>query len=100
MTPLISLADVEIKPQIASITHRNALRMNEIQVFLNLGVLPADVVAAFEEQVAADPLMLPDGYHFEFGGEARERNNAIGMLLQYVPFLALAIAAVLVITLG
>lgn len=99
-TPLISLADVEIKPQIASITHRNALRTNEIQVFLGLGVLPADVVAAFEEQVAADPLMLPDGYHFEFGGEAAERNDAIGMLLQYVPYLGLAIAAVLVITLG
>ena len=45
-------------------------------------------------------MLLPDGYHFEFGGEAAERNDAIGMLLQYVPFLALAIAAVLVVTLG
>ena len=55
---------------------RPRLRTNEIQAFVTAGTLPQDAVAAMIE----DEFDLPAGDSLEFGGEAAERDDAVGSL--------------------
>ncbi len=98
--PLSSLGKVQIKPELAQITHYNGQRVNRIQGFLTAGVLPAGILSQFQAKLADSDFSLPPGYSYEFGGEEEERNSAIGGLVATVGVLAIIMVAVLVLSLG
>ncbi|MEB3216123.1 MAG: efflux RND transporter permease subunit [Nostocales cyanobacterium 94392] len=98
--PLSSLGKVQLKPELAQITHYNGQRVNTVQGFLNAGVLPAEILNQFQAQLENNKFTLPPGYKFEFGGEQEQRNDAVGGLVSTVGVLIILMIATLVLSLG
>ena len=98
--PLSSLCKVQLKPELAQITHYNGQRVNTVQAFLNAGVLPAEILGKFQTQLEQSNFSLPPGYKFEFGGEEEQRNDAIGGLVSTVGVLIILMVTTLVLSLG
>ena len=98
--PLSSLGKVQLKSELAQITHYNGQRVNTIQGFLEAGVLPAEVLSQFQANLVNNNFDLPSGYSYEFGGESEERSDAIGGLVSTVGVIIVIMVAVLVLSLG
>ncbi len=97
--PLNSLGNVQVKPELAQVTHYNGQRVNTVQAFLTAGILPAEILSQFQAKLAANNFVLPPGYTYEFGGEAEEKNDALGGLVSTVGVLIIIMIAVLVLSL-
>jgi len=98
--PLSSLGKITLKPELANITRYNGQRVNTVQGFLTPGVLPDEALSAFKRQLETKNWQLPNGYSYEFGGEAEEKNNALGGLISTVGVIAVLMVATLVLSLG
>jgi len=98
--PLSALAKVSLQPEVGAIPHFNSERMNEVRAYLTAGVLPAEVLADFQQRLAAAKFELPPGYHLEYGGEAAKRDQAVGNLLSNVSVLMVLMVATLVLSFG
>jgi len=98
--PLSSLATIVLQPEVSVIPHYNTLRMNEVLAYITAGVLPSEVLANFQARLAASDFELPSGYHYEFGGEASKRDDAIGNLMSSVGVLLVLMVATLVLSFG
>ncbi|NEO82970.1 MAG: efflux RND transporter permease subunit [Spirulina sp. SIO3F2] len=96
--PLDALADVELLPNLATISRYNSERINTVQAFLTAGSLPATVLAEFEQRLEAQGFELPPGYRLEYGGEADARGSAIASLFSTVGVLAIIMAATLILS--
>jgi len=100
LIPLSALGNVELVPELATISRRNGQRVNTVQGFIVAGTLPAKVLADFKQQLEESDFQLPLGYWYEFGGEAEERDNAVGNLISLVGVLAVLMISSLVLSLG
>ncbi|VEP14091.1 Cation/multidrug efflux pump [Hyella patelloides LEGE 07179] len=98
--PLGALGKVQLKPELAQITHYNGQRVNTIQGFLKAGVLPAEILSQFQAKLADNNFSLPPSYTFSFGGESEERGDAVGSLISTVGIITIIMIAVLVLSLG
>lgn len=98
--PLSALGDIHLEPDLANIFRRNGKRVNTVQVFITAGVLPAKVLADFQQRLTASGFKLPPGYSFDFGGEAEGRNTATASLVSTVGVLGMLMVATLVLTFG
>lgn len=96
--PLLSLAEVGLVPEISGIPRFNHRRMNEVQAFIPAGVLPAKVLADFQQRLAEADFQLPPGYELSYGGEAAKRDDAIGNLMANVGVLIVLMVATLVLS--
>jgi multidrug efflux pump subunit AcrB len=97
-TPLSAIADLELRADSASIPHRNGRRCNTVQAYVVAGSLPSVVVAEVQERFAARGLDLPADFRLEFGGEAAERDEAVGNLMAAAFVLMVLMAASLVLS--
>lgn len=98
--PLSSLGKVILKPELNTISHYNGQKVNTIQGFLTPGILPDKALADFKQQLADANWQLPNGYSYEFGGEAEKKNDAVGGLLSTVSVIGVLMVATLVLSLG
>ncbi|MEM7756805.1 MAG: efflux RND transporter permease subunit [Cyanobacteria bacterium P01_A01_bin.40] len=98
--PLSALGKISLTPELAKITHYNGQRVNTIQGFLQAGVLPDTVLQKFKQQLASNPWQLPQGYSYQFGGEAEQKDNALGGLFSVIGVLVVLMIATLVMSLG
>lgn len=98
--PLSALGKIKLVPEQDAIARRNGARVNTIQGYIETGVLPAQVLAEFEQRLEDSDFQLPLGYSLEIGGEAEERNNAVGSLISLVGVLTIIMVATLVLSLG
>ncbi len=98
--PVGSLADIDLNPQRAVITRYNGRRMNEVQSFITAGTLPSQVLQQLEQRIASSGFQLPTGVTLEQGGEASERDAAVGRLLANVSMLLAGMLAALVLALA
>ncbi len=98
--PLAALGELELRPATASIAHRNGVRVNTVQGFIQAGVLPSQVLDALQERLARADFTLPAGYSIEVGGEAAKRDTAVGNLMASVGLIAVVMIATLVLTFG
>ncbi len=96
--PLEALASLKLTPEIATIPHYNGQRLNEVQAYITAGVLPAKVLDSFRQKLQEEKFELPDGYHYEFGGETEERDAAIGHLMANVGVLFVMMVATIVLS--
>jgi multidrug efflux pump len=96
--PLTAVGSLELVPEIGSITHRNGVRVNTVQGFIHAGVLPSKVLGQLQERMAAKGFTLPPGYALRVGGEAAQRDDAVGNLMTSVGVLAVVMIATLVLT--
>ncbi|MEL6110199.1 MAG: efflux RND transporter permease subunit [Planctomycetota bacterium] len=98
--PVDSIADVSLRGEIAVIPRLNGRRMNQISGFITAGTLPSVSLAEYERRLAESGFELPPGYSIEYGGEASQRDDAVGNLMANVGVLAVAMVAVLVLSFG
>ena len=96
--PLSALGQINLVPETAIITRRNGQRVNKVQGFITAGVLPSTVLADFQQRLSESNFQLPPGYSMEWGGEAAERNEAMGNLLSTVGILIVLMVAILVLS--
>ena len=98
--PLESLVDVELRPSLDGIPHRNGRRVNVVRGYTAAGVFPDTAFSALQEVLDANPVVMPPGYRMEVGGDAAERKDAMGNLFAYVPVLVLLMIAMVSLSLN
>ena len=98
--PVDSIADVSLRGEIAVIPRLNGRRMNQVSGFITAGTLPSVSLAEYERRLAESGFELPPGYSIQYGGEASQRDDAVGNLMANVGVLAVAMVAVLVLSFG
>ncbi len=98
--PLSAVARLQLVAQSATISRRDGRRINEVQAYTTAGILPATVLNELQQRLQEEPLSLPPGYSLAFGGEAAERDNAVGNLLASVGILVVLMIATLVLSFG
>ncbi|MAT14797.1 MAG: acriflavine resistance protein B [Planctomyces sp.] len=96
--PLSVLASTHLIPESAGITRRNRRRVNTVQGYITAGVLPAEVVGEFQRLLEKNDFTLPPGYKVQYGGEAAERDTAVGNLMASVGMLTVLMIATLVLS--
>ncbi|MEE9146677.1 MAG: efflux RND transporter permease subunit, partial [Candidatus Tectomicrobia bacterium] len=96
--PVQAVGQIGLVPEVASISHRDGERVATIQGFITAGVLPSTVLKRFQAQLHQHGFTLPAGYRSTFGGEADERNEAVGNLLASVGVLLVLMLATLVLS--
>ena len=79
--PLTTLGDVHLLPAESPIARRNGERVNNVQGYINRGVLPEEVLQQVQALLVASPLPLPPGYRLEIGGDADARSETTGNLV-------------------
>ncbi|MCA8931920.1 MAG: efflux RND transporter permease subunit, partial [Rhodospirillaceae bacterium] len=78
--PLTAVAELTLAPQRALIARRNGERVNAVVGFVGQGTLPAVALADVRALLDRHPVDLPPGYRLEVGGDAAERDEAVGNL--------------------
>ena len=97
-TPLSALGDTALVAEDAAIPHRDGRRCNTIQGYVVAGTLPSAVVTRARAALAERGFELPVGYELEWGGEAAERDEAVGNLLATAVILMVLMLASLVLS--
>ncbi len=100
VVPLQAISEISLEPETGTIVRLNQRRMNEVSGYLSVNVLPSSVLSEFNRRLAESDFYLPPGYELAFGGEAAERNNAVGNLLASVGLLMALMVATLVLSFG
>jgi len=96
--PLTALAEVEVAPSVTAVARRNGERVNTVQGFIALDVLPEAVFSQLRQRLDAAGFQLPPGYRLGFGGETEERNEAVGRLMDEAGILAVLMVIAIVLT--
>ncbi len=96
--PVRALAEMKVLPARGSIPRRNGNRVNAIEGYLRAGVLPQTALDAFQANLAASEFVLPAGYWLETGGEASERDEAVGNLMANVGVIVVLLVLVVVLS--
>jgi multidrug efflux pump subunit AcrB len=96
--PLASLGELRLAPARSNIARRNGQRVNTVEAFVALGVLPATVLEALKQELDAQGFQLPAGYTLEVGGESAKRDESVGNLLAYVGVVVTLLVVTVVLT--
>ena len=98
--PLDQLGVWSLQPAATTIDRYQGERLSVVQAYLIPFTLPAAVMSQFESRLAASEFLMPAGYRIEVGGEAEERGESVGNLLSIFSFFAVAMIAVVVLSLN
>jgi multidrug efflux pump subunit AcrB len=96
--PISALADLDIRPTRGAIPRRDGQRVNVIEGYIRAGVLPQTVVDRFSANLDVADFVLPAGYRLQYGGEAAERDDAVGNLLANLGVIATLLVLVVVLS--
>jgi multidrug efflux pump subunit AcrB len=91
--PLRSIATLAPAWQTSRIVRRNGVRTLTVRAFPERGHYASQILSAIDPQVKA--LALPDGYHFEYGGEVTNRDETLPMMTEALGISLVAIFLVL-----
>lgn len=95
---LQTLADSALEPSRGDIEHKDGVRSNTIQGYVEAGTLPATVLGPMTERLAS--FELPPDYRLQIGGESEQRDRAVGNLMASVGVLLVLMVATLVLSFG
>ena len=96
--PLSALGDVSLVPDDSPISRKNGERLNSIHGYLRRGVLPAEALKILAADLTRDPIPLPSGYRYEFGGDNEMRDELIDDLLAPLGTIIAAMLATILLT--
>ncbi|MEM9255578.1 MAG: efflux RND transporter permease subunit [Pseudomonadota bacterium] len=74
---LSTLGDYVLVPASGTIVREDGERTNNVQAYLVRGVLAEEVLKELRANLAADPIDLPEGYRYSFGGNTDERAGVV-----------------------
>lgn len=98
--PLDQLGTWSLQPAATTIDRHQGERLTVVQAFLVPFTLPATVMERFQDRLEQSDFAMPAGYRLEIGGEAEERSQSVGNLLSIFAFFAVAMIAVVVLSLN
>ena len=98
--PLDQLGEWALEPAASGIQRYQGERVSIVQAYLNPYVLPAGAMAKFRERLDASNLAIPAGFRLDIGGEEEERSESVGNLLSVFVMFAVAMAAVVILSLN
>ena len=96
--PLLALGELRLVPSDSPISRRNGERVNTVQAFVQLGVLPEEVLAKLKATLDAQPLALPPGYRIEWGGDSDARAETVRNLMSPIGLIVTLMVATIVLT--
>ena len=96
--PLSALGTVALVPSDSSIARKDGERVNTVQAYIQLGVLPEEVLKQVQDDLAANPPALPPGYRIEYGGDSDARADVLTNLLSSMGLIIALLVATIVLT--
>ena len=96
--PLSALGSAALEPDDSPITRENGERLNRVQAFLVRGILPEEALKLLRARLAENPIELPAGYSYSFGGDTDERAGVIEDLMAPLGIIMAALVATIVLT--
>ncbi|TXS92947.1 efflux RND transporter permease subunit [Parahaliea maris] len=93
-----ALGTPHLLPSSSPISRKDGERVNIVQAFLMRGVLPEEALKALQADLAANPIPLPAGYHFSFGGDADVRAEVVEQIMAPMGMILAAMLATIVLT--
>jgi multidrug efflux pump subunit AcrB len=99
-TPLASLAKWTLGADNGAIVRVDGKRTNEVMAYLTAGVLPDGVLHDFKRRLKDSDFRLPPGYKLSFGGENRQRSQAVNQLVANAVILFALMVLTLVLSFG
>jgi multidrug efflux pump subunit AcrB len=96
--PLSALGEIRLEPSSSAISRKDGERVNIIQAYLTRGVLPEEALKYLRADLAANPIPLPDGYHYTFGGDTDERARVVDQIMAPMGMIIAALVATIVLT--
>ncbi|MEO1237111.1 MAG: efflux RND transporter permease subunit [Planctomycetota bacterium] len=98
--PLAAVGSLDLIPEPGTIERINGVRTNRVYGFVEPGLLPSIPNEAWNARLAAGAIDVPSGYEIVEGGQAGERDRAVGNLMANVAVLGVLMAATLVLSFG
>ena len=96
--PLNAVGSPRLEPAQSPISRLDGERINTIQGFLVRGVLPQEALEVLQEDLAANPIPLPPGYRYRFGGDTDERADVVANIMAPMGLIVAALIATIVLT--
>ena len=96
--PLSAVGELNIVPDDAPIGRRNGERINQVQAFLTRGVLPEEALKLLRQSLEENPITLPHGYRYSFGGDSGEREGVVNDLIGPVGLVMSLLLATIMLT--
>ena len=93
--PLSELVEIELKPTISIIRHRNGEMIVSVTASTQPGVLPVEVTDVFQERMKE--ITIPEGIEIEYGGELERANESFRDLRSAMIIALLLIFLVLIL---
>ncbi|MBN2096324.1 efflux RND transporter permease subunit [Candidatus Peregrinibacteria bacterium] len=93
--PLSELVEINLKPTVTTIRHRDAEKVVNVKAFTREGYLAEDIRKTLA--VRLQDLPVPEGVHFEFGGEFEEMTESFNSLFSAMYIGLILIAFILVL---
>ncbi|MEH6637006.1 MAG: efflux RND transporter permease subunit [Halioglobus sp.] len=96
--PLNVLGKPELVPAQSPISRFNGERINTIQAFITRGTLPEEALKLLQQQLLTNPVAMPAGYYYRFGGDTDERARVVGKIMAPMGLILSALLATIVMT--
>ena len=96
--PANSLGELELRPELASISRRDNARSNDVLGYIARDKLPIDVSNAVLARLDAEGFELPPGYVLKIRGDSEQASNALGSLFTYLPIILALMVATIVLS--
>jgi multidrug efflux pump subunit AcrB len=100
VVPLEQLGSWSLEPAATGIQRFQGERVSVVKAYLTPYTLPAGVMSKFRAALDEAALALPAGVRLDIGGEEEERSESIGNLLSVFSIFAMAMAAVVILSLN
>lgn len=95
---LASLGEVRLQPSSSPITRLDGERVNTVQGFITRGVLAESALEELRRILREDPVGLPDGYRYRFGGASDARASVVAKIVAPLGMVVAALLATIVLT--
>ncbi len=96
--PLSAIGKPQLVPSQSPISRQDGERLNRVSGFIKRGVLPEEALKVLREELERDPIDLPQGYYFQFGGDSDARAEVMQRLIAPLGLILSALLATLVLT--
>ena len=96
--PLNALAVPELVPSQSPISRFNGRRTNSVQAHITRGVLPQEALKVLQQDLEENPIALPDGYSFNYGGDTDERAKVVAKIMAPMGLILSALLATIMMT--
>ena len=95
---LSTLGSFSLEPASSPVSRKNGERLNTVQGFVTRGVLAEEALKELRGILADDPVAMPDGYRYQFGGTSDARASVVQNIIAPMGLILSALLATIVLT--